>query len=468
MEKICDILTEGGRILKMGERLEETEEFRRLPRHEIQTIDAEGYIVAPGFVDVHVHFRDPGFTDKEDILTGAAAAAAGGFTSVVMMANTKPAADNEDTLRYMLERGRDTPIHVYACGAVTKNLEGRELTDMKGLKAAGAAGFTDDGKPLMDEALVRRAMEECKELGVPVSFHEEDPAYIRESGVNAGEAAEALGLTGADRQAEISLIKRDIRLALQTGACVNIQHISTKEGVELVREAKAEGADVHAEATPHHFTLTENAVEKHGTLAKMNPPLRTEEDKAAIIEGLRDGTIDLIATDHAPHTKEEKGKSFTEAPSGIIGLETAHMLDDAVENKGRDTDLRELEDITRIAGIGSMCQFGKHVLRPVYQAMKLFPDEFRSHIVDHKCLAGSCVGEQNFQIDPLLCTGCGSCVEVCEYDAIDGKAKFIHMIDKKMCEKCEACVDACEEGAIKVGQGLKVPTRMTKVGRFRG
>ena len=148
--------------------------------------------------------------------------------------------------------------------------------------------------------------------------------------------------------------------------------------------------------------------------------------------------------------------------------QTAHMLDDAVENKGRDTDLRELEDITRIAGIGSMCQFGKHVLRPVYQAMKLFPDEFRSHIVDHKCLAGSCVGEQNFQIDPLLCTGCGSCVEVCEYDAIDGKAKFIHMIDKKMCEKCEACVDACEEGAIKVGQGLKVPTRMTKVGRFRG
>lgn len=346
MEKICDILTEGGRILKMGERLEETEEFRRLPRHEIQTIDAEGYIVAPGFVDVHVHFRDPGFTDKEDILTGAAAAAAGGFTSVVMMANTKPAADNEDTLRYMLERGRDTPIHVYACGAVTKNLEGRELTDMKGLKAAGAAGFTDDGKPLMDEALVRRAMEECKELGVPVSFHEEDPAYIRESGVNAGEAAEALGLTGADRQAEISLIKRDIRLALQTGACVNIQHISTKEGVELVREAKAEGADVHAEATPHHFTLTENAVEKHGTLAKMNPPLRTEEDKAAIIEGLRDGTIDLIATDHAPHTKEEKGKSFTEAPSGIIGLETALALG--------ITELVEKKRLTMVQLLGKM------------------------------------------------------------------------------------------------------------------
>lgn len=148
--------------------------------------------------------------------------------------------------------------------------------------------------------------------------------------------------------------------------------------------------------------------------------------------------------------------------------QAAHMLDDAIENKGRDTDLKELEEIARIVGIGSMCQFGRHVLRPVHQAIKLFTDEFRSHIVDHKCLAGYCVGEQNFQIDPQLCTGCGNCVDVCDYDAIDGKAKFIHMIDKKMCEKCGACVDACGEGAVKVGQGLKVPIRLTKVGRFRG
>ncbi|MDO4314111.1 MAG: NADH-ubiquinone oxidoreductase-F iron-sulfur binding region domain-containing protein [Eubacteriales bacterium] len=148
--------------------------------------------------------------------------------------------------------------------------------------------------------------------------------------------------------------------------------------------------------------------------------------------------------------------------------QAAHMLADAVECKGKDTDLKELEDIARIAGIGSMCQFGQRALHPVYQAIKFFPDEFRSHIIDHKCLAGCCVGEQNFQIDPQLCTGCGSCVEACEYDAIDGKAKFIHMIDKKMCEKCGACVDACGEGAVKVGQGLKVPTRLTKVGRFRG
>lgn len=326
MRKICDILTQGEKILKMGENLEKTEAFRNLPRHEIQTIDAEGYIVAPGLVDVHVHFRDPGFTQKEDILTGAAAAAAGGFTSVVMMANTKPAADQADTLRYMLEKGKDTPIHVYACGAVTKNLEGKELTDMETLRDAGAAGFTDDGKPLLDETLVRKAMETCRGLGVPISFHEEDPAYIRENGVNAGEVSEKMELAGADRQAEISLIERDIRLAIETEACVNIQHISTKEGVELVRRAKLKGADIHAEATPHHFTLTEEAVLQYGTLAKMNPPLRTEEDREAIIEGLRDGTIDLIATDHAPHTKEEKDQQFTEAPSGIIGLETALAL----------------------------------------------------------------------------------------------------------------------------------------------
>ena len=326
MRQVCDIITKDGKILKIGKNLAETEIFRKLPRHEIQTIDADGYIVAPGLVDVHVHFRDPGFTEKEDILSGAAAAAAGGFTSVVMMANTNPAADNADTLRYMLEKGKESRIHVYACGTVTKNLAGEELTDMEMLHEMGAVGFTDDGKPLLQEALVKKAMEKCKELGVPISFHEEDPAYIKENGVNAGEAAIKIGLTGADRQAEISLIERDIRLAAETGTCMVIQHISTKEGVELVRKAKAAGVNVHAEATPHHFVLTQDAVAKHGTLAKMNPPLREEEDREAILEGLRDGTIDLIATDHAPHTKEEKARPFTEAPSGIIGLETALAL----------------------------------------------------------------------------------------------------------------------------------------------
>ena len=326
MQKVCDMITKDDKILKIGKNLAETEVFRKLPRHEIQIIDADGYVVAPGLVDTHVHFRDPGFPEKEDIVSGAAAAAAGGFTSVIMMANTNPAADNAETLTIMIEKGKEMPIHVYACGAVTKNLAGEELTDMKTLHTAGAVGFTDDGKPLLQETLVREAMEKSKKLGVPISFHEEDPAYIKENGINAGEAAIKLGLTGADREAEISLIKRDIRLAAETGACVVIQHISTKEGVELVRSAKAAGIDIHAEATPHHFTLTEDAVAKHGTLAKMNPPLRESEDRDAIIEGLRDGTIDLIATDHAPHTKEEKARPFIDAPSGIIGLETALAL----------------------------------------------------------------------------------------------------------------------------------------------
>lgn len=323
---ICDILTKDDRILKIGENLEQEDFFRKLPRHEIETIDADGYVVAPGLVDIHVHFRDPGFTEKEDIKSGAAAAAAGGYTSVVLMANTKPAADNEETIRYILEKGKETKIHIYTCGAVTKGLAGEELTDMESLKEQGAVGFTDDGKPLMDETLAEEAMRKCKELQVPISFHEEDPAYIKESGINAGRAAGELGLTGADRQAEISLIQRDIRLAEKTGACINIQHISTKEGVELVRQAKEKGLSVYAEAAPHHFSLTEEAVLKYGTLAKMNPPLRTEEDRQAIIAGLQDGTIDFIATDHAPHTKEEKAKPFTEAPSGIIGLETALAL----------------------------------------------------------------------------------------------------------------------------------------------
>lgn len=323
---ICDILTKDDRILKIGENLEQEDFFRKLPRHEIETIDADGYVVAPGLVDIHVHFRDPGFTEKEDIKSGAEAAAAGGYTSVVLMANTKPAADNEETVRYILEKGKETKIHIYTCGAVTKGLAGEELTDMESLKEQGAVGFTDDGKPLMDETLAEEAMRKCKELQVPISFHEEDPAYIKESGINAGRAAGELGLTGADRQAEISLIQRDIRLAEKTGACINIQHISTKEGVELVRQAKEKGLSVYAEAAPHHFSLTEAAVLKYGTLAKMNPPLRTEEDRQAIIAGLQDGTIDFIATDHAPHTKEEKAKPFTEAPSGIIGLETALAL----------------------------------------------------------------------------------------------------------------------------------------------
>ena len=293
----------------------------------MEVLDATGLVVAPGLVDVHVHFRDPGFTHKEDMFTGAAAAAKGGFTSVVLMANTKPCVDNEETLAYVISKGAETGIHVYTCANVTRGMKGRELVDMECLKEKGAVGFTDDGVPIMDPELVREAMKRAKELNVPISFHEEDPALITNNGVNRGKASEYYGIGGSPREAEITLVDRDLKLAMETGACVEIQHISSKEAVELVRRARAQGyGNIHAEATPHHFTLTEDAVIKYGTLAKMNPPLREEEDRQAILQGLADGTIDIIATDHAPHAKEEKDKPITEAPSGIIGLETALSL----------------------------------------------------------------------------------------------------------------------------------------------
>lgn len=295
-------------------------------KEKAEEIDLNGQFIVPGLVDVHVHFRDPGFTYKEDIDTGARSAARGGFTSVVLMANTKPAVDNQDTLAYVLKKGAETGIRVYTCANVTMGLQGKKLTDMENLSSLGAAGFTDDGIPLMDEALLREALRLAAKCGKPVSLHEENPTLITNNGVNAGKAAAYYGIGGSPREAEIFMVERDLRIALEEEADLSIQHISTKEAVELVRQAKKKSSHIYAEATPHHFTLTEEAVIRHGTLAKMNPPLREEADRMAIIEGLRDGTIDMIATDHAPHSAEEKGKPLTEAPSGIIGLETALSL----------------------------------------------------------------------------------------------------------------------------------------------
>ena len=289
-------------------------------------IDLRGRTAAPGLVDVHVHFRDPGLTYKEDIYTGAKAAARGGFTSVVLMANTKPPVDNAETLRYVIGRGAETGIRVYSCANVTKGMGGRELTDMEELSAQGAVGFTDDGIPLTDEKLLREALKRAAACHRPVSLHEENPALIRNNGINAGRAALHFGIGGSPREAEISMVERDLRIAIEEEADLSIQHISTREAVELVRQAKRKSPHIYAEATPHHFTLTEEAVIAHGTLAKMNPPLREETDRLAIIEGLQDGTIDMIATDHAPHSAEEKARPLTEAPSGIIGLETSLSL----------------------------------------------------------------------------------------------------------------------------------------------
>ena len=319
MDQMADLVIENGKIKKIGTGLEDGS-------YET-VIDASGCVVAPGLIDVHVHFRDPGLTYKEDIQTGAAAAKKGGFTTVVTMANTKPPVDSVETLKYVLEEGKKTGINVMPAACISVGMKGQELTDMKALKEAGAAGFTDDGIPIMDVKLVKTAMEQAKELNVPLSFHEEDPAFITENGINAGETAKKLGITGSPALAEDSLVARDCMIALHTGAAVNIQHISSKNAVKMVKLAKELGANVTAEVTPHHFTLDETAVLEHGAMAKMNPPLRTAADREAIIEGIKDGTIDMIATDHAPHSPEEKAaEPMWKAPSGIIGLETALAL----------------------------------------------------------------------------------------------------------------------------------------------
>ena len=319
MDQTADLVMENGKIKKIGTGLEDGS-------YET-VIDASGCVVAPGLIDVHVHFRDPGLTYKEDIQTGAAAAKKGGFTTVVTMANTKRPVDSVETLTYVLEEGKKTGINVMSAACISVGMKGQELTDMKALKEAGAAGFTDDGIPIMDVKLVKTAMEQAKELNVPLSFHEEDPAFITENGINAGETAKKLGITGSPALAEDSLVARDCMIALHTGAAVNIQHISSKNAVKMVKLAKELGANVTAEVTPHHFTLDETAVLEHGAMAKMNPPLRTAADREAIIEGIKDGTIDMIATDHAPHSSEEKAaEPMWKAPSGIIGLETALAL----------------------------------------------------------------------------------------------------------------------------------------------
>ena len=319
MDQTADLVIENGKIKKIGTGLEDGS-------YET-VIDASGCVVAPGLIDVHVHFRDPGLTYKEDIQTGAAAAKKGGFTTVVTMANTKPPVDSVETLTYVLEEGKKTGINVMPAACISVGMKGQELTDMKALKEAGAAGFTDDGIPIMDVKLVKTAMEQAKELNVPLSFHEEDPAFITENGINAGETAKKLGITGSPALAEDSLVARDCMIALHTGAAVNIQHISSKNAVKMVKLAKELGANEAAEVPPQLFTLDETAVLEPGGMAKMNPPLRTAADREAIIEGIKDGTIDMIATDHAPHSSEEKAaEPMWKAPSGIIGLETALAL----------------------------------------------------------------------------------------------------------------------------------------------
>ena len=318
LDMIGDVLIDKDRIIDISDNID-------IGENEAQVIDCSGCVVGPGLVDIHVHFRDPGFTYKEDIESGAKCAAAGGVTSVILMANTKPCVDSIETLEYVTKKAKQQPIHIYTCANITKGMQGKELLDFKEFIKNGAVGFTDDGIPLLDEEVVKKAMVEAARYDTVLSFHEEDPRFIKNNGVNHGKASEHFKIGGSDRKAEISMVERDLELALKTGAKINIQHISAKETLDLIREAKKKciKQNIFAEATPHHIALTEDDTIKYGTGAKMNPPLRSEADRQAIIDAIKDDTIDFIATDHAPHSVEEKNRDITQAPSGILGLETS-------------------------------------------------------------------------------------------------------------------------------------------------
>jgi len=298
-------------------------------------IDATGRLVLPGFIDLHVHFREPGFEYKESIQSGAAAAVAGGFTSVCCMPNTNPVNDNQAITEFMLDRARAAGLaNVFPIGAITKGSEGKELAEIGDLRRAGCVAISDDGKPVMNSLVMRRAMEYALAFDVPVVDHCED-LHLAEGGcMNEGAISTELGLPGMPAAAEDVMVARNVALAELTGARLHLAHISTEGSVRMVREAKSRGLKVTAEACPHHFSITEEVVRGYNTYAKMNPPLRTWKDVQAIKEGLRDGTIDVIATDHAPHATQEKQLGFTEAPFGIVGLETALSLTCALVDEG--------------------------------------------------------------------------------------------------------------------------------------
>lgn len=323
----ADVLIENGRIVSVGQGLQAPA--------EATVIQAAGRLVLPGFVDLHVHFREPGFEYKETIDSGTAAAVAGGFTSVCCMPNTIPVNDNQSITEFMLERARAAgKAHVLPIGAITKGSEGKELAEIGDLRRAGCVAISDDGRPVMNSLVMRRAMEYALAFDIPVVDHCED-LHLSEGGcMNEGLVSTELGLPGIPSAAEDVMVARNVALAELTGARLHLAHISTLGSVRMVREAKSRGLKVTAEACPHHFTLTEEIARGYNTHAKMNPPLRTWQDVQAIKAGLRDGTIDVIATDHAPHAAQEKQQEFTQAPFGIVGLETALPLTLALVEEG--------------------------------------------------------------------------------------------------------------------------------------
>ena len=318
LDNKTDMLIEDGRITAISENIPETP--------DMSVIDAAGHIIAPGLVDMHVHFRDPGFEYKEDILTGASAAAAGGVTTCCCMPNTSPVADSANVIKRIIKKAKDAPVNVLPYGAVTIGQEGRELTDFASLKAAGAIALSDDGKPIQNARIMHIAAQLARAQNLLIISHCEDADLVQDFAVNEGKASWELMIPGRPAIAEEIMIARDAMLAAASGAKLHIAHVSTARSVEIIRKAKETGSRITAETCPQYFTLTEDEILKQGALARVNPPLRTKADVEAIIDGLIDGTIDAIATDHAPHSAEEKALSLTEAPSGMIGLETSLAL----------------------------------------------------------------------------------------------------------------------------------------------
>ena len=326
VDEVGDVLIVDGKIAQVGENLAENVD---------NVIDATDLTVTPGLIDMHVHLREPGFEHKETIATGTAAAAAGGFTSVICMANTSPVTDSPEKIKHIYEianRNSEQQVstaptaNVFPVGSITKNLAGEELTDIRGMLSAGAVGVSDDGVTVMHSALMREALTLSAELGFPVMVHCEDHNLNAGAVMNLGETSRKLNLVGSPNAAEDIIVARDIMLAEMTGGHVHILHVSTAGAVDLVRWGKKRGVNVTAEACPHHWILTDTEIEKQGTNAKMHPPLRSKNDVEAVLEGLCDGTIDAIATDHAPHTPSEKALGMNDAPNGIIGLETCVPL----------------------------------------------------------------------------------------------------------------------------------------------
>ena len=318
-DKVMDVLIKDGFVASMEENIDESQAD--------DVIDASGCMVMPGLVDLNAHFREPGLEHKETIRTGSRAAARGGYTTVCMMPNTKPVIDNVDMLQYVTDKAEEvTDLNLYTIAAMTAGQEGEYLTDFEALKDAGAIAVSDNGGTIMNARTARQAMRQAAEVDIPVFAHCEDTNLAARGVMNAGERAKELGLFGIMDAVEDVIVARDILLAKNTGAKLHISHVSNKESVFIIKTAREQGINVTAEVAPHHFTLTEDAVLKYGTNARMNPPLRTEDDRAKIIEGIKDGTIDMIVTDHAPHSEEEKAKPLESAPSGITGLETSLAL----------------------------------------------------------------------------------------------------------------------------------------------